>query len=214
MSLKRFARMAALCAAVLLAMCGGTGWYYGLHNKGLNRQFDPERVAAAETRMWRAYYGGEKAALAMEMVKLMREQMGASLLTAKRVIQPMAEGTMIFARGPGDYGREVLPHLETAYARLGKACGRQWDAHEVAEAELAWWVARRTEGENSAEQVGEKIARLFSLIYDRQNADVETAGLLRARAAALRDAGGANADWAGIEALLLESYSSLRRGVQ
>ena len=198
----------------LLGLLGGMGWFVGLHDRGLNRNFDPQRVAAAEARMWQDYYSGRKALLAVEMVSLMREQMGTSLLTAKRVIEPMAEGTMTFARGVCAYDREVLPHLEVAYAQLGRACGCNWDSREVARAELAWWVARRTDGENSPEQVGTKIAHLYALIYDRENADVARAGLLRARAAALRDAGGANADWAGIEALLLESYTALRRGVQ
>ena len=201
-------------AALLLAVGGFSGWYVGFHNLGLNRSFDPGRVAAAEARMWRAYYGGKMGELAFQMAGLMREQMGASLWTTKQVIGPMAEGTRIFAKGAGDYQREVLPKLEVSYARLGKACGENWNPHEVAQAELAWWVARRTPGENAPEQVGAKIAHLYTLIYSSENADVEKAGFMRAKAAALRDAGGDNADWTAIEALLLESYTALRRGVQ
>ncbi len=211
---RRAALVVCAVAAVLLGLGGGFGWYAGFHNTGLNRNFDPQRMAASETRMWRAYYGGRMGALALEMAGVMREQMGASLWTTKEVIEPMAEGTRIFARGPGNYNGEVLPKLETSYERLGRALGRDWDAHEVAQAELAWWVARRTPGEDSPEQVGAKIAHLYVLIYERQNTDVQQAGVLRARAAALRDAGGQNADWPAIEALLLESYTALRRGVQ
>ena len=201
-------------AAFLLVAVGFFGWYVGFHNKGLNRNFDAERVARAEARMWQDYYGRNMGSLAVQMAGLMREQMGASLWTTRRVIEPMAEGTRIFARGQGDYEREVLPKLETSYAFLGRACGEDWDPHEVAQAELAWWVARRTPGENAPEQVGAKIAHLYTLIYRRENADIQQAGLLRARAAALRDAGGQNADWPAIEALLLESYTALRQGVQ
>ncbi len=201
-------------AAFLLVAVGFFGWYVGFHNKGLNRNFDAERVARAEARMWQAYYGRKMGSLAVQMAGLMREQMGASLWTTRRVIEPMAEGTRIFARGQGDYEREVLPKLETSYAFLGRACGEDWDPHEVAQAELAWWVARRTPGENAPGQVGAKIAHLYTLIYRRENADIQQAGLLRARAAALRDAGGQNADWPAIEALLLESYTALRQGVQ
>jgi len=204
----------SLAAALLLATGGGYGWYVGFHNLGLNRNFDAKRVASAEARMWQAYYGKRMGTLAYEMTGLMREQMGASLWTTRQVIGPMAEGTRIFARGKCDYDREVLPRLEDSYARLGRACGEPWNPHEVAQAELAWWVARRTPGENAPEQVGAKIAHLYTLIYSRDNADVRQAGLLRAKAAALRDAGGNDADWPAIEALLLESYSALRRGVQ
>ncbi len=215
MSGKRKAVMAVLGAAIILLAVGGFfGWYVGFHDLGLNRNFNPQRVASAEARMWQAYYGKRMGALAVEMAGLMREQMGASLWTTQRVIAPMAEGTKIFARGQGDYRREVLPKLESSYARLGKACGEPWDAHEVAQAELSWWVARRTPGENAPEQVGAKIAHLYTLIYKRDNADVQKAGVLRAKAAALRDQGGDNADWPAIEAMLLESYTALRQGVQ
>lgn len=199
---------------VLLALGGSFGWYVGLHDLGLNRNFNPERVASSEARMWQAYYTGRMGSLAFEMAGLMREQMGASLWTTRQVIEPMAEGTRIFARAEGDYQREVLPKLETSYDRLGRALGRDWNPREVAQAELSWWVARRTPGEDAPGQVGAKIAHLYTLIYERENADLRQAGVLRARAAALRDAGGQNADWPAIEALLLESYTALRRGVQ
>ena len=212
---KRKAAMFLLVMALLLLAVGAFfGWYVGFHNLGLNRSFNPQRVAEAEAHMWRAYYGRKMGDLAYQMAGLMREQMGASLWTTKQVIEPMAEGTRIFAKGPGDYQRDVLPKLESSYERLGKACGEDWDPHEVAQAELGWWVARRTPGENAPEQVGAKIAHLYTLIYGRDNADVQQAGLLRAEAAALRDAGADNADWPAIEALLLESYTALRRGVQ
>jgi hypothetical protein len=42
---------------------------------------------------------------------------------------------------------------------------------------------------------------------------MERAGLLRAQAAALRDEGGANADWEKVEALLVESYQALGKGL-
>lgn len=215
MSTTRKGLVVVLAAGALLLAAGvGFGWYAGFHNTGLNRNFDPQRVAASEARMWEDYYGGRMTDLALEMAGLMREQMGTSLWTTKEVIEPMAEGTKIFAKGPGDYQREVLPKVEISYARLGAACDRDWNAREVAQAELAWWVARRTPGDNAPEQVGAKIARLYTLIYERENDNVLAAGVFRANAAALRDAGGPNADWPAIEALLLESYTALRRGVQ
>lgn len=207
-------RFAAGVAVFLFAVGCILGWRSVFQNSGLNRNFDPESVAAAETRMWQAYYGGRKARLGYEMVRLLREQMGVSLWTAKEVIEPMARGAMRFAQGPCDYDREVLPDLITAYARMGEACGEDWDAREAARAELSWWAARRTPGANSPEQVGARIAGLYRIIYGRDNSEVNRAGLLRARAAALRDAGGQSPDWPAIESLLLESYQALRRGVE
>lgn len=198
----------------LAALVGAAGWYFGFHDRGLNFDFDAARLAASETRMWQAYYAGNGEEMAMEMVALLREQFGVSYKTAAGVVEPMARGAMTFFRAPGDYERQVLPHLETAYARLGEACGRDWDPRAAAEAELAWWVARRTPGEDAPEQVGAKIARLYAILYGETNADIEQAGLQRAQAAALRDAGGPDADWAAVEQLLLQSYTALRKGIR
>jgi len=61
----------------------------------------------------------------------------------------------------------------------------------------------------SAEQVGEKIAELYAILYGDTRPGFAKAGELRAEAAALRDQGGANADWPKVEALLRESYRAL-----
>ena len=57
-------------------------------------------------------------------------------------------------------------------------------------------------------------AQFYALLYGDTNPDIQRAGLLRAQAAALRDAGGANADWPKVEALLVDSYTSLHAGIQ
>jgi hypothetical protein len=62
--------------------------------------------------------------------------------------------------------------------------------------------------------VGRLIAELYAKLYGRTNADIEQAGLLRAQAAALRDAGGVNADWARVEQMLVESYTRLAKGIK
>jgi len=47
-------------------------------------------------------------------------------------------------------------------------------------------VARRVPGQNSAEQIGSLIADEYALLYETRRGRVESAALLRARAAALR----------------------------
>jgi len=206
----------AFLLLVLLIVAGGAGvaWYVGVHDRGMNFDFDPARVAGSETRMWQCYYSGRGQEMGMEMIALMREQFGVSLKTAYEVCEPMARGAMAFHGNGGGSGDKILPFLEQSYARLAQACGRDWDAHALAEAELAWWVARRTPGEDSPEQVGALIAGLYGLMYGSMNEDIERAGLLRAQAAALRDEGRDNADWAGVEALLVDSYTALRAGIR
>lgn len=88
--------------------------------------------------------------------------------------------------------------------------GASFDARAVARAELAWWVARRTRGADAPDQVGALIADEYALYYGRPVGDLREAGVLRARAAVLRDRGGAGADWTEVERLLDASYVSLR----
>lgn len=198
---------------LVLLLGGGVGWYVGFHDTGMSLDFDPVETGRSEARMWQYYYTSRKAMLALEMFQFMREQFGASLKTAYEVAEPMARGASEFYGIREGYSERVLPSLEESYARLAIACGKDWDAKVLAEAELAWWVARRTPGENSPEQVGALIAKLYTLIYGVTNPDVEQAGYLRAKAAALRDEAGRNTDWDLIESLLVESYTSLQRGV-
>ncbi|HPO12517.1 MAG TPA: hypothetical protein PLI09_03660 [Candidatus Hydrogenedentes bacterium] len=199
---------------LLILLAGSIGCYLAFYDHGINYDFDPQKVAASETRMWKFYYTGQGEDLGWEMVSIMREQMGVSFLTAAAVVEPMARGTMIFARAEGNYETTVLPKLEEAYANLAKACNTNWDARELAKAELDWWEARRSPDTYDPAIVGAKIAHLYALLYGQTNPQIERAGLLRAQAAALRDEGGPNADWPAIEQMLVESYTTLRDGIQ
>ena len=102
-----------------------------------------------------------------------------------------------------------MANLIAAYELIRESTDGEFDAESVARAELAWWVARRDRQQNSAENAGKLIARLYAELYSRTNEGVERAGLLRAQAAVLRDQGGINADWQMIEQLLIESYREL-----
>jgi len=175
--------------------------------------FDPDRIAASETRMWQAYYRRDAQSLGREMVTLLRKQFGLSLADSIEVGKDLAGAAMAFQDSSRN-SDQVLPGLERAYARLKKVSGGTWDAAEAARAELDWWTARRTPGRDSAEEVGRAIVQLYAILYGKTNAHIERAGLLRAQAAELRDRGGERADWAEVERLLRESYRALCRGIQ
>ncbi len=201
---------------LLLLFCSIAVWYIGLHDRGISSGFDATAIAEAETHMWQAYYTGDGETLGLEMVVLLREQFGLSLKSAYEVVQPMARGAMAFARAQGNYEAEALPHIEQSYRRIAQACGKEseWDAKALAQKELDWWVARRTPGQDSPEQVGAIIAELYTMLYGKTNDHIEKAGLLRAQAAALRDEGGLNADWPKVQELLVASYTALLEGIQ
>lgn len=172
--------------------------------------------AAAETRMWQAYYGNDPKALAVELVSTLRAQFGLSYVRALQVGNDLAEATLAFQRNRDHYEEAVLPHLESAYGRLRSACRGRWDARAAARAELDWWAARRTPGHDRPEQVGRDIAKLYAILYGKSNPQIERAGLLRAQAASLRDRAGLagpEGGWAEITRLLEESYTALVEGV-
>lgn len=175
-------------------------------------RFNPDKVAHAETEMWRGYYAGKKTKVAMELVWLLRNQYGLSLPEATRIGNLYAQSAMKFASAQGDYSSIVLPDLIQAYTRLKETSKASYDIDAVAKAELAWWVARRTPGQDSPEQVGQKITQLYVLLYGLNHPSLQSSGLLRAQAAALRDAGGSNPNWPQVEALLQQSYRALGEG--
>jgi hypothetical protein len=175
--------------------------------------FDADRIAVSEARMWKAYYSGDGQSLGRQMVTLLRAQFGLTLADSVEVGKDLANAAMAFQALSGNY-EHVFPGLERAYTRLKKITGGTWDPAEAAGAELNWWVARRTAGRDSPEEVGRSIARLYAILYSKTNPDIERAGLLRAQAAQLRDRGGEKCDWAAVERLLKQSYRALARGIK
>lgn len=173
------------------------------------REFNPPRLANLEVRMWQAYYAKQRTRLFALLVTLLHEQYHYSWATATLEGFHLARAAATFGDLRGGYD-VVLPDLEVAYAKAKSWTHADFDPRAVAHAELAWWVARRVPGQNSAEQIGALIADEYVLLYETTRARVADAALLRAQAAALRDAQAGQPDWDRIGRLLLQSYSELR----
>lgn len=172
-------------------------------------ELDPVAIAEAETEMWQAYYAGNRASLAWELIQVQRNQFGLSYYDSTMIGYDLAIAAARFRVSTGDYETIALPPLTKAYTKIKESIGGDFAPEEAAKAELAWWVARRTSGDNGSEQVGEKIAHLYELLYGDDRPGFYKAGLIRAEAAALRDQGGADADWERIEKMLVQSYKIL-----
>lgn len=177
-------------------------------------EFDSVKVAAAETRMWKAYYSNDHKTLGSELLELLHSQFGISLPEATEVCEPLAGAAMKFETGKSDYNITVLPGLELAYSRLKRKLGGSFDPKEAARAELDWWVARRTPGKDSVEDVGRLISHLYAVLFGEDQPAFGRAGVLRAHAAHVRDEGGALCNWDTVERLLRESYQALQEGLQ
>jgi hypothetical protein len=176
------------------------------------RQFDPDRMADLELRMWQAYYAKQRVRLFALLVTMLREQYRYPWTTATREGFYFARAAATFGDARADYER-VLPDLAAGYGIAKDWLQAGFDPRGLARAELAWWVARRTPGRNSPEQVGSLMADAYALLYEVPRARVMRAAVLRARAAALRDAQAERPDWETIGQLLRESYADLQRGV-
>jgi hypothetical protein len=172
------------------------------------RQFNAVRVADLELRMWQAYYAKDRARLFALLVTMLREQYRYPWATATVEALHLARAAATFSDLTTNYD-QVLPDLEAAYGTVRSWADARFDPRAVARAELAWWVARRIRGQNSAEQVGRLIAEEYGLLYETAPEKVAAAALLRATAARLRDDAASNPDWDRIGRLLQESYREL-----
>ena len=205
--MKRWLSRAAIAVAILAAFALAFALTPPRGPRSM-REFDASRVADLEVRMWQAYYGKERARLFGLLVTLLHEQYHYSWATATVEGLHLARAAATFGDLKEHY-EVVLPDLETAYAKLRSWTRAGFDPHAVARAELAWWVARRIPGQNSPEQVGRLIAEEYALLYETSRERVADAALLRAEAAALRDANAATPDWNAIARLLQQSYREL-----
>jgi hypothetical protein len=173
------------------------------------REFDPDRVADLEVRMWQAYYAKQNVRLFALLATTMREQYRYSWLQATRAAYRLARAAATFGNARSNYD-VVLPDLESAYATARSWVGAGFDPARVARAELDWWVARRIPGRNSPEQVGALMAEQYAMFYEVPREVVARAALLRAQAGRLRDDTADRPDWEEVGRLLRESYRDLR----
>ena len=170
--------------------------------------FDPDRMADLETDMWQAYYLRQNVRLFRGLVTMLHEQYRYSWAMATRAAFYLARAASTFADAHDGYER-VLPDLERAYTIAKSWTGASFDAGAVARAELAWWVARRIPGKDSAEQVGALIAEENALLFGVAPSTVLAASTDRARAGRLRDDTAKNPDWRAVSDLLHQSYREL-----
>ena len=178
--------------------------------------FDPDRLARLELRMWKAYYRRQPVRLMTLLIQANHEQAGVSWPRAVAAAFVLARAAAGFGRSDGDYDR-FLPDIVRGYRMLGLP--ETVDAQAVARRELRWWVVRREIGLAAGEAAGDVIADLYAELYHVPKATVAEAGRLRGLAAEVRDRG-AEADpdgptgpgkgcWPEVARLLRDSYRSL-----
>lgn len=182
--------------------------------------FEPDRLALLELRMWKAYYRRQPARLFGLLILALREQAAISWPRAVYAAALLTKAAVGFARSTGDYDR-FAPDVARGYRALGLPASVDLDT--VAREELRWWVVRREIGLAAGTAAGESIARLYAALYTVPLETVSEAGRLRGVAAEVRDRG-ATADpdgpkgegrayWPEVAGLLHDSYRSLSSAV-
>jgi hypothetical protein len=178
-------------------------------------RFDPDEMARRETAMWRHYYERRYAPLLYQLYETSRREQGFSPLDSARIAVAAARAAKAFQPTTSRSQAEAaMPYLIDYFRILARAAPASVDAEDAARTELAWWQARR-EGV-PAEQYGAIIARVSTLLYGIDNADIRRAGLIRAQAMDYRDAHSADigaADWSKIEGQLQLAYGLLKKAV-
>jgi hypothetical protein len=200
--------------AIVVLVLAGSGYALTAVPQGRRslRQFDPDRLADLELRMWQAYYAKENVRLFGLLVTLLREQYRYPWWRAAEEGFHLAGAASTFGNARSNY-ETVLPDLEAAYSTARRWLNAGFDPAAVARSELAWWVARRIPGQNSVEQIGGLIADEYAQLYEVPRDAVLTSATLRAEAAAMRDAQASTPDWPAIERVLRSSYAALHAGV-
>ena len=142
-----------------------------------------------------------------DLTTLLRTQYAMPFWRSNLAAYQAAKAAVVFQRG--DYAAAFSP-LITYYELILRSSSAHFRPDVAAALELDWWIIHRERDRHPAGDLEAALAKLQSELYGRPAADFAEHGRYRAEAMQLRDAGG---DWARIEALLMDSWTSLHRQV-
>ena len=204
-------RIGAALAAIFVVAAA----YVGIPRPADLTAFAPESMARLETSMWRHYYERRYVALFLGLYDVARWQQGFSPVDSVRVALAAARAAKSFQPSKSRAQAEAaLPYLAGYFRILATAAPVAVDVEDAARTELAWWQARREAV--TPEQYGAIIARVSTLLYGVDTADIRRAGALRAQAMDYCDAHAGRmteADWSAIEHELQPAYGLLKNAV-
>jgi hypothetical protein len=208
-------RSRRLIAGSIIAVVAATVAYSVIPRRADLTRFDSAEMARRETSMWRHYYENRYFPLFFELYETSRREQGFSPLESMRLAVAAVRAAKVFQPSASRAEAEAaLPYLIGYFRILSRAAPVAVDVEDAARTELAWWQARREAV--PPEQYGAMIARVSTLLYGIDNADIHRAGVIRARAMEYRDAHAANmteADWSAIDRELQLAYGLLKKAV-
>jgi len=191
--------------------------YLFIPSNGSLRVFNPETMAALETRMWRHYYEGRYGALGLDLYLVTRGQYHLSPWAAAWMAYNSTVAARVFQESHNRLQAEAaVPYLERSYRCLAENTGEPFDYKKAAALELGWWQQRREDIPPT--QYAETIAELMRQVYRSHDPRLKQASLIRAQMMAYRDARRNGrmkpSDWRWIEENLRTSYQIYSDAVQ
>ena len=209
-----------ILAAVLVLLIGGALYDLFYPRTTHLREFDADEVARLETAMWRSYYEKHQVRLFNQMTELLRSQYHMTPVKSNVVGYYAAHAAFVFKDGKerADY-EKALPDLIKFYSYLHNMSDIDFDVYKVAKLELEWWIVHRERAQHAPGDLARALAELQAAIYNIPVERLMEHGRLRAEAMTIRDTkaeqgGVTEADWAKINDLLKQSWSSLARAVK
>lgn len=190
--------------------------YIAIPRNASLRDFDPAKLAARETIMWRDYYNQSYPKLFLDLYLSSRRDYGFSPLDSFRIALAAAHAARLFQPTQSrEEANVALPPLQVYFRLLEKGVSSAFDYDRAAQLELDWWQARREKV--APKDYGRTIAATSALVYGVDNPAIAEAGVLRAEAMAYRDARAGNMtaeDWNKVQSQLAASYAKLRQGLE
>jgi hypothetical protein len=184
------------------------------------RDFNADEVARLETAMWRSYYDRQQIRLYNQMTELLRSQYNIPIVRSTFVAYDAARAAFVFKGGHNrsEYER-ALPNLVSFYRSIRKVSDIPFDSDRAAHLELEWWIVHRERKNHKPGDLDLALAELAAELYRIPVERAMDHARLRAEAMTIRDnqaenGGVTDQDWARIDALLHESWRSLKQAIQ
>lgn len=183
------------------------------------RQFDYVKVAQLDADMWRSYYNHQFLKLFVQLLRLLKTQLGLSWLVTIRLAYHSAWAAAYYRinKHKGVDNEKVLRSLGKFYAVIAARSRVPFVAADAARLELAWWdIHRNSRINNKALETA--LAKGAAVIYGVSPATLTEYAHYRAESMILPqhegDSRAIPTDWARVNKLLLNAWRSLYESVQ
>lgn len=183
------------------------------------RHFDYGRMAVLDAAMWRSYYNHQFFKLFVQLIKLVKTQLGFGWFLTIRLAfySGWAAAYYRVHRQRGVDNSRVIKNLTKFYGLISANSLRPFDHKKAAKLELKWWDVHRSSYENNP-ALEQSLAEGAAAVYDVAPSSLKTYAHYRAVAMILPRHQGDDqdtpTDWKEIERLLTKAWQALHAVVQ